>query len=409
MKSFFYKQSYKDNIPQYTIVSEGVPTKYTPNGSQEDISQTISKPQLISYFNINKKNESEDGLNAFNWIREAVESAIGNKSDSTNIISLNILLSHGFHLFNALSLLWLHLPQYAIRDTLLDLVRTLSFNGLKLYSGLPFEQIESTIEINSPTIIMDDFYKSGFKKHRLILLERISKNQLYISHNNVEQTLFSPRIILCSSLPYQMSHVLPLTIRSVEQFYGVDESMHTKIHLSSMQFFIDNHKNITNVYQELITEKQINYSYLPVLTIAKTLYQLKLLQESELNSIENILREVDQSIKSPFQLEDDIFYCLSELLSEEGPYGYDDEIPLEVILNYLKHNSDLGNRYNEQTLSRFMKRHGLIKGKSVRKRFANNSNNPNDREKVIRTCIKINKTVLNNKIKELQHGTTTLD
>jgi hypothetical protein len=406
MKSYFYSQSYNDNIPEYTIVSEGIPTIYTPNGSEEDANQTITKPLLIPYFNINEKNESEDGINAYKWIKDAVESAIGFKKESTNILSTYILLTHGFHLFNTLPLLWLHLPQYAIRDTLLDIVRTLSFNGLNLYSGLPFEQIEPIIADNSPTIIMDDFYKSGFKKHRLLLEEGISKNHIYISHSNIEQALFSPRIILCPSLSYQMGHVLPLTIRSIEHFYGVAESMCTKIHLSSIQFFIDHHKSISNSYQELITEKQTNFSYLPILAIAKTLYQLKLLEESELNAIETFLGEVDESIKFHSSPEDDIIYGLSELLSEEGQYDYDDWIPLKGIVNYIKPNSDLGDGFNEQALSRYLNRQGLIKGVPARKRFANNSNNPNDLEKIQRTCIKINKTVLNNKMKELQHETT---
>lgn len=404
MKSFFYAQSYKDNIPEYTVVSEGVPTKYTPNGSQEDANQTITKPFLIPYYNINEKNESEDGLNSFNWIKETVESVIGHKSDSTNILSLYILLSHGIHLFNTLPILWLHLPQYAIRDTLLDLVRTLSFNGLNLYSGLPLEQIESIIENNSPTIIMDDYYKSGFKKHRLLLEGRISKNRIYFSHSNTEQTLFSPRIILCSSLPNQMGHVLPLTIRSVKHFYGVDESMCTKIHLSSIQFFIDHHKNITDAYQESITEKQINYSYLPVLAIAKTMYQLKMLEKGEFNTVETFLLEVDQSMKLQSPLYDEIIFCLSELLSEDGPYDDENGITVEVIQKYAEHNTDYGKSIKVQALSRILYNLGLIKSRK-RKWVVNNSNNPNDPEKVQRTCIKINKTVLNNKIKELQHET----
>ena len=236
-------------------------------------------------------------------------------------------------------------------------------------------------------------------------MERISKNQLYISQNNVDQTLFSPRIILCSSLPFQMGHVLPLTIRSVNQFYGVDESMRTKIHLSSMQFFIDNHKSITDAYQELITEKQINYSFLPVLAIAKSLSHLKLLEENELDTIKTFLREIDESMKFHSSPEDDIIYCLWELFSDEGNYDYDDEIPLEEILIYIKHNSDFGNSLNTQTLSRILRKHGLIGLKPTRKRVANYSNKPNAPERVMRNCYKINKTVLNNKMKELQNET----
>lgn len=404
MKSFFYAQSYKDNIPEYTVVSEGVLTKYTPNGSQEDASQTITKPALIPYFNINEKNASEDSLNAYRWIKDSVESAIGHKKESTNILSLYILLSHGFHLFNTLPILWLHLPQYAIKTTILNIVRTLSFNGINLYSGFPLDKIAPVIDDNSPTIIMDDFYKSGFKKHRLLIENQISENCIYLIQPNIEQALFSPRIILCSSLPYQMGHVLPLTIRRAKHFYGVHESTCTKIHLSSMQFFIDHHKSITDAYQKLITEKQYNFSYLPVLAIAKTLYQLKLLEESELNTIETYLLEVDQSKKPQFQLEDDIIYCLSELLSEENRVDTEGWISLEEIWKYIENNSDLGKIRTTQSLSRFLNTQGLIKSKG-RKRIKYGGDNSESPEDFQRTCVKINNNILNNKIKELQYGT----